>query len=136
MDGSTDRAKVENELVVVLYCQKNDAKEEIRYCARYFRVEPNKADADGLILYLGKDLQSMGVEDILDSGCVLGVRGHPVLVGGGADGASVNTSEQNSMKGKFQRIMPWLFWAWCFADRLELACKDALTSKLFQMTCF
>lgn len=96
--GPTDRAKVENELVVVLYCQKNDAKEEIRYCARYFTVEPNKAHADGLILYLGKDLQSMGVEDILDSGCVLGVRGHPVLVGGGADGASVNTSEQNSMK--------------------------------------
>ena len=27
--------------------------------------------------------------------------------------------------------MPWLFWAWCYAHRLELACKDAFSSQLF-----
>ena len=35
------------------------------------------------------------------------------------------------MRGKLQRELPWLFWAWCFANRLELACKDALQSKIF-----
>ena len=30
-----------------------------------------------------------------------------------------------------QSTFPWLFWAWCFSHRLELACKDALTSSLF-----
>ena len=125
MDGSTDRTKVENELVVVLYCQKDDAKES---CARYFTViEPNKADADGLILCLGKALQSMGVEDILDSGCILGVRGHPVLVGGDTDGASVNISEQNGMRGKLQRIIPWLF---SCLGQLKLSLLSLLFSKL------
>jgi len=26
---------------------------------------------------------------------------------------------------------PWLVWSWCYAHRLELACKNALNSKLF-----
>ena len=30
-----------------------------------------------------------------------------------------------------QSTLPWLYWAWCYSHRLELACKDALTSPLF-----
>ena len=48
------------------------------------------------------------------------------------DGASVNIAEQNGMKGTMQRALPWLFWSWCYAHRLELACKDALSSQLFK----
>ena len=44
----------------------------------------------------------------------------PVLVGGGTDGASANVSQHNGMRGKLQRALPWLFWAWCYAHRLEL----------------
>ena len=136
MDGSTDRGKVENELVVIPYCQKDDIAEEVTACARYFTVlEPQKADTDDdlhVVECLGKALQSMGIEDLLDRAKVLGVKGHPVLVGGGTDGASVNVSEQNGMRGKLQGVMPWLFWAWCYAHRLELACRDAMSSKLFQ----
>lgn len=54
------------------------------------------------------------------------------MVGGGTDGASVNISGQNGMKGKIQRELPWIFWAWCYAHRLELACKDSLSSQLFK----
>ena len=36
------------------------------------------------------------------------------------------------MRGKTQREFPWLYWAWCYAHRLELACKDALSSQLFK----
>ena len=67
---------------------------------------------------------------MLDKGTVLG--GKPILIGVGTDGASVNIAEQNGMKGKMQRELPWLFWAWCYAHRLELACKDSFTSELFK----
>ena len=53
-----------------------------------------------------------------------------ILVGGGTDGASV--SEQNGMWGTMQRALPWLFWTWCYAHYLELACHDSLLSKLFK----
>ncbi len=47
-------------------------------------------------------------------------------------GASVNIASQNGMRGIIQRSLPWLSWSWCFAHRLELACKDALASSLFK----
>ena len=73
----------------------------------------------------------MGVSDILDSEEVLKVEGKPVLVGVGTDGVSVNISDQNGMRGILQCSLPWLFWSWCFAHCLELACKDSLCSHLF-----
>ena len=36
------------------------------------------------------------------------------------------------MKGIMQRALPWLFWAWCYVHRLELACKDSFTNTLFK----
>ncbi len=44
---------------------------------------------------------------------------------------SVNIAEQNDMKGKLQKALPWLFWSWCYTLRLELACKDSFTTDLF-----
>ena len=38
------------------------------------------------------------------------------------------------MKGTMQEALPWLFWTWCYSHRLELACKDALSSRLFKDT--
>ena len=32
---------------------------------------------------------------------------------------------------KLYRELPLLFWAWCYALQLELSCKDAFTSELF-----
>ena len=36
------------------------------------------------------------------------------------------------MKGKLQHALPWLFWSWCFAHCLELACKNSLCTQLFK----
>ena len=36
------------------------------------------------------------------------------------------------MKGKLQREIPWLHWTWCYAHRLELACKDGCSSQVFK----
>ena len=27
--------------------------------------------------------------------------------------------------------MPWLFWRWCYADCLEITCKDGFSSYIF-----
>ena len=91
---------------------------------------PTKADAASLIACLQQTLQVIGVDNVLNKASVLGAK--PILIGGGIDGASVNVVEQNSMKGNVQQELPWLFWGWCYAHRLELACKDSFTSDLFK----
>ena len=133
MDGSTDAGNIEDELVLVQYCHKDDATKEIRSCTRYLSIEvPQKADADGLLECLGNALGAFGVSNILLKDSVLSVaaEGKPILVGGGTDGAAVNISGQNGMRGKLCKALPWLYWMWCYAHRLELACKDACTSQL------
>ncbi len=54
-----------------------------------------------------------------------------MLVGGGTDVASVNIGIHSGMWAQVQKTAPWLFWSWCFSHLLELACKDACTSKVF-----
>ena len=130
MDGSTDKGNVEDELIVILYSIKDTEAEEIGTRDRFLSLqEPKKADADGLIECLGRALRKMGITNIQDKASVLD---EPVLIGGGTDGAFVNVCEQNGMMGKIQQVCPWMFWAWWFAHRLELACKDALSSQLFK----
>ena len=105
---------------------KDDSAGEVKSLARLFSVEePKKADTDGLIACLQEALRALGVDNVLSKTSVL--RSKPILVGGGTDGASVNISGQNGTKGRMQRELPWLFWAWCYAHRLELACKDSLS---------
>lgn len=43
----------------------------------------------------------------------------------------MNVGVHGGVKAKIQEVIPWMFWAWCFSHRLELACKDAFTSALF-----
>ena len=105
----------------------------MKTCARYYSVlEPARSDANGLIECLGKAQKSVGIDDLYSRENVLGVSGYPLLIGCGTDSASVNVSDQNGMRGKLVAALPWLFWAWCYAHRLELACKDALTNHLFR----
>ena len=131
MDGTTDTGKVEDELVVALYCKRDDVLKEIKSCARYLSVvTPKTGDTGGLVNCLSEALKRLGIGDVLDRDSVLGVQ--PVLVGGGTDGGSVNIAQHNGMRGQMQRALPWLFGAWCFAHRLELASKNGLTSTLFK----
>ena len=133
MDGSTDAGKIEQELVVLLSCVIDDITREMKSHARFFCVAPvQTADANGLVKCLSQCLSPLGVTDILDQKQVLQVEGKPVLIGGGTDGANVNIGELNGMTGVIQNANPWLMWSWCFAHRLELACKNALTSSPFK----
>ena len=128
MDGSTDAGNKEQELVLVLFCIKDDEAQEIRSCTRYLSVgNPAQTNAEGLIDCLGDALGRLGI-DLHQRDTVMKVQDRSALVGGGTDGASVNIGFHNGMKARMQSTFPW---AWCFSHRLELACKDALTSSLF-----
>lgn len=87
-------------------------------------------DADGLIECLQVSLKSQLGIDVTSSDDVL--RGESVLVGVSTDGATVNIGHVNGTKTKLQAQLPWLTWQWCYAHRLELACKDALCSQLIK----
>lgn len=111
MDGSTDTANMEVELVLVLYCCKDYVVHESRSCTRYLAVvRPTQSNAEGPIEYLGRARRRLGLEDISDKTEVLGGSG-PVLLGGGTDGASVNIGIHSGMKGQLQFVLPWLHWA-------------------------
>lgn len=65
MDGTTDAGNIEQEMVLVLYCKRDDAAQEIRSCTRYLAVaQPSQADANGLIECLRETLVGFGVDDI------------------------------------------------------------------------
>ena len=66
LDGTTDAGNVEDQLVVMLCCGKDDVVGVIKSCARYFPFEvPKKADATGLITCFGNALKHLGVDDVL-----------------------------------------------------------------------
>ena len=72
------------------------------------------------------------VDNILHRLSVLGVKGKPILIGGGPDGASVSIAEHSGMKGKLEKQLPWLYWTWYCAHHLELVCKGAFSSQIFK----
>lgn len=50
MDGTTDAGKVEDELIAVMYCSKDDVSKEIKSQVRFIGVEvPERADAKELM---------------------------------------------------------------------------------------
>ena len=132
IDGTTDVGNQEDELVVLVYCDKNEATSQITTCTCYFSVHtPSRADASGILSCIRDALKQVGIEDLLDSKCVLGVENFPVLVGGGTDGTAVNVAGTGGLKGQLTQALPWIYWSWCYAHCLELACRDVFISPLF-----
>ena len=108
-----------------MFCIKDDTTQQLITCSHFI------VDASGLLKCLGEALEPFGVENVLDKDNVLAVQVKPTLVGIGTDDATVNIGENNGLKGQIQRALPWVFWGWCYAHWLELACKDAFSSSLF-----
>ena len=90
----------------------------------YFAVDrPKDATAVGLFESLRNGLGQLGIKAIDSKEC-------KKLTGIGTDGAAVNVS---ALKGKVQSNIPWVYWMWCLAHRLELAVKDALQGIVFDI---
>ena len=97
-------------------------------CTRigYFTVtRPVSVSAEGLFDILGKALQSLGVSAISQEDCSR-------LVGLGTDGAAANIA-RSGLNGLVEETLPWIFWMWCLAHRLELAIRDALKTTSFSL---
>ena len=56
-------------------------------------------------------LKIVAVEAI-DQNAVSGVCNMPLLVGGRSDGATLNVSQSNGLKGMMLRVLPWLYSSW------------------------
>ena len=54
------------------------------------------------------------------------------IIGIGTDGASANITSAG-LKGLVEKELPWVFWMWCLAHRLELPVKDALKGTTFDL---
>ena len=132
-DGTTDSNNQDDELIIVVYCAKNNLTEELSVCTRFISLcNPTRGNAAGLHECICEALKFMGIE-ALNVESVLGVSGRPVLVSGGSDGATVNIADSGGLKGMMQRSLPWIHWSWCYAHRLELACKNVFQSPLYTL---
>ena len=133
MDGSTDSGNEEQDIIFVVYCKIDEHTKEIRFHTTYILgiLNPTFTTAGGLLGCLQIALDNLDVK-ICNKDDLLGNESCPVLVGGGTDGASVNVGVHSGTKARMQDELPWLFWSWCFSHRLELACKNACESFVFQ----
>ena len=88
-------------------------------------MRPDRVNAAGLFECLQKSLQQLGVSVISAENCKR-------LIGIGTDGASANIAAAG-LKGLVEKEIPWIFWMWCLAHRVELALKDALKHTAFDL---
>ena len=129
MDGTTDAGNQEDGLVVFVDCSRYDTTQEITPRTRTLVHSQSRA---------GRCQWSSGVpwRRAEASGCGQCPRhGQSARSGrkasaswSGTDEAAVKVGEHSGLKGQLQRALPWLFWSWCYAYRLELACKDAVST--------
>ena len=128
LDGSTDSRNIENEIMVVVWFDKNSqgCNERVIIRTSYLKVSrPSTANAKGIFEVLEAALQGLGILAIGREHCAK-------LVGISTDGASANIANAG-LKGLVEKELPWLVWMWCMAHRLELAVKDALKQTTFDL---
>ena len=126
MDGSTDKGNIDDELFLVVWCNTDGSDEKVHTEMSYLSVaRPKTVNAQGLFDCMQSSLQRLGISEISADQCKL-------LVGVGTDGASSNIAA-GGLKGMIDKELPWVFWNWCLAHRLELAIKDALKGSSFDL---
>lgn len=89
--------------VIMSFCE-DDKAHEVQSLARF--IEPNKADACGLVDCIKRELLPLGVANMMDKESVLGSK--RILVRVGTVGAVVNIAEPNGVKGRMKRELLWL----------------------------
>ena len=119
LDGSTDKVNIDNKVVLVVWCEHDEADEKVCMRMEYLTVvRPQSVTAEGLFEVVECRLQGLDVDEMSAEQC-------KKLVGIGTDGASANVAVRG-LKGLVEERLSWVFWMWCLAHRLELAIKDAL----------
>ena len=126
LDGSTDAANIENEVQLVVWFDKDGVGERVFTRTSYLCVSrPATAAAVGIFDVVQAAVQKLGFPALTADQC-------SKLVGIGTDGAAANIAGAG-LKGLVERELPWIFWMWCMAHRLELAVKDAFRKTSFDL---
>ena len=126
MDSTTDKGNIDDEMFLVLWCDVNGSDEKVHTKMKFFAVaRPTGLTEAGLFECLQTSLQRIGISAIDAENC-------KQLVGIGTDGASANVAS-GGLKGLVEKELPWMFWTWCLAHRLELSVKDALQGTTFDL---
>ena len=126
LNGSTDAVNVDNELLLAVWFDKDGHSKRVCTRTSYLKISKlSAASALGLFGVLKEALQGLGIREINKEECTK-------LVGIGTDGASANVANAG-LKGLVEKELPWVFWMWCLAHRLELAIKDALKQTSFDL---
>lgn len=108
LDGSTDTGNIDNELLVVVCCDRDGSDEKIHTRMEYFTVvRPHLVTVQGLLEVLESGLQGLGIKEISAEEC-------KKLVEIGTDGASANIAAAG-LKGLVEGRLNWVFWMWCMA---------------------
>ena len=128
MDGTCDSGNIDDEMLLVVWCNTKASDEKVHTRMMYFILtRPKDVTGAGLFQCLEASLQVLGISAINAEEC-------KKLVGVGTDGASSNVAA-GGLKGFVENELPWIFWMWCLAHRLELSVKDALRAlSLFKLT--
>ena len=113
MDGSIHTCNIHDEVFLVLWCDTDGKDEKVHTRMSFFAVaRPETVTGRGLIDCMECALAWIGIAAINPEACKL-------LVGMGMDGASAHVAA-NGLKGLMEQKMPWVFWMWCLAHRLEV----------------
>ena len=103
-DGTTDCSVTEKELLYVLYFDPKRNEESVGSKLAFLSLKDvKKADVPGIESVIESSFASVGItmNEL-----------HSKLVGFGADGTSVNSSDKNCVEALLQQKSPWLIFQW------------------------
>ena len=93
LDGSTDAANIDNEIILAVWCDRDGGDEKIHSRMEYFTgVRPQAVTAEGLFKVLETALQGLGIKEVSAEKC-------QKLVGICTDGAAANIAA-SGLKGE------------------------------------
>ena len=124
LDGSTDAGNIDNELLLVVWFDKDGVDEKVYTRTSYLCIS-RPSTATGIYDVVQAAVQKLGIPAISGEQCTK-------LVGIGTDGAAANIAGAG-LNGLVEKELPWIFWMWCMAHRLELAVKDAFKQTSFDL---
>lgn len=102
LDGSTNKANIDNEVLLVVWCDSGGSDKKVHTRMEYFTIiRPQSVTAEGLFKVLEGGLQGLGISNISAEKC-------QKLVGISTDGASANIAA-SGLKGLVEGHLGWVF---------------------------
>ena len=99
LDGSTDAGNIDDEVFLIVWCDRNGSDQKVHTWKDYFSVVwPQAVMAQGLLKALESELQGLGIQEVTAEQCRR-------LVGIGTDGASANIAACG-LKGLVEERLP------------------------------